>query len=231
MNVKDKKILMILLIAITFALAGGLSLYLFLSPQKTTVYVFNDNYESGTALSENMLVPVRCDSKIISAGKETDTKSKFVTGNEITEILNSGDHLRMDVAEGMPLTKSELFINGGSDIEKNIHTGMIAVTIPMDSITGTAKGIREGSHVNIYATGFQGNDGTTLLFQNMNVIAVEKNDNGVLTSVTVEVDANQSLKLIYAQNNSTLNLAVVDSAGYEYTEQSEPTYTGNTTTN
>ena len=122
--------------------------------------------------------------------------------------------------------ESELFINGGSDIEKNIHTGMIAVTIPMDSVTGTAEGIREGSHVNIYATGYQGTDGTTLLFQNVSVIAVEKNSAGVLTSATVEVNTDQSLKLIYAQNNSTLNLAVVDSAGYEYTEQDEPTYTG-----
>mgnify|MGYP000619968106 len=96
----------------------------------------------------------------------------------------------------------------------------------MDSVTGTAEGIREGSHVNIYATGYQGTDGTTLLFQNVSVIAVEKNSAGVLTSATVEVNTDQSLKLIYAQNNSTLNLAVVDSAGYEYTEQDEPTYTG-----
>ena len=82
-------------------------------------------------------------------------------------------------------------------------------------------------HVNIYATGYQGTDGTNLLlFQNVNVIAVEKNSAGVLTSATVEVNTDQSLKLIYAQNNSTLNLAVVDSAGYEYTEQDEPTYTG-----
>ena len=212
---KNKKILTILIVAIVVAIAGGISLYLYLSPQKTTVYVFKDNYESGTALSEDMLVPVRCDSKIVTAGKNADVKSKFVTGSEITEVLNAGDHLRMDVSEGMPLTKSELFINGGSDIEKNIHTGMIAVTIPM-----------EGSHVNIYATGYQGTDGTTLLFQNVSVIAVEKNSAGVLTSATVEVNTDQSLKLIYAQNNSTLNLAVVDSAGYEYTEQDEPTYTG-----
>ena len=201
---KNKKILTILIVAIVVAIAGGISLYLYLSPQKTTVYVFKDNYESGTALSEDMLVPVRCDSKIVTAGKNADVKSKFVTGSEITEVLNAGDHLRMDVSEGMPLTKSELFINGGSDIEKNIHTGMIAVTIPMDSVTGTAEGIREGSHVNIYATGYQGTDGTTLLFQNVSVIAVEKNSAGVLTSATVEVNTDQSLKLIYAQNNSTL---------------------------
>ena len=196
MNSKNRKILIILIIAILVAAAGGVSLYLYLTPQKTTVYVFNSNYESGTALTEKMLTPIRCDSKIVTAGKTADVKSRFITGSELTEVLNSGDHLRMDVAEGMPLTRSELFVNGGSDIEKNIHAGMIAVTIPLDSVTGAADGIREGSHINIYATGYDDSVGTTLLFQNMSVIAVERSEKGTLTSATIEVDAEQSLKLI-----------------------------------
>ena len=51
MNSKNRKILIILIIAILVAAAGGVSLYLYLTPQKTTVYVFNSNYESGTALA------------------------------------------------------------------------------------------------------------------------------------------------------------------------------------
>ena len=174
-----------------------------------------------------MLTPIRCDSKIVTAGKTADVKSRFITGSELTEVLNSGDHLRMDVAEGMPLTRSELFVNGGSDIEKNIHAGMIAVTIPLDSVTGAADGIREGLHINIYATGYDDSVGTTLLFQNMSVIAVERSEKGTLTSATIEVDAEQSLKLINAQNNSTLNLAVVDSTDYQYTDEETPTYNPN----
>lgn len=227
MNSKNRKILIILIIAILVAAAGGVSLYLYLTPQKTTVYVFNSNYESGTALTEKMLTPIRCDSKIVTAGKTADVKSRFITGSELTAVLNSGDHLRMDVAEGMPLTRSELFVNGGSDIEKNIHAGMIAVTIPLDSVTGAADGIREGSHINIYATGYDDSVGTTLLFQNMSVIAVERSEKGTLTSATIEVDAEQSLKLINAQNNSTLNLAVVDSTDYQYTDEETPTYNPN----
>ena len=221
MNSKNRKILIILIIAILVAAAGGVSLYLYLTPQKTTVYVFNSNYESGTALTEKMLTPIRCDSKIVTAGKTADVKSRFITGSELTEVLNSGDHLRMDV------TRSELFVNGGSDIEKNIHAGMIAVTIPLDSVTGAADGIREGSHINIYATGYDDSVGTTLLFQNMSVIAVERSEKGTLTSATIEVDAEQSLKLINAQNNSTLNLAVVDSTDYQYTDEETPTYNPN----
>lgn len=194
MNSKNRKILIILIIAILVAAAGGVSLYLYLTPQKTTVYVFNSNYESGTALTEKMLTPIRCDSKIVTAGKTADVKSRFITG---------------------------------SDIEKNIHAGMIAVTIPLDSVTGAADGIREGSHINIYATGYDDSVGTTLLFQNMSVIAVERSEKGTLTSATIEVDAEQSLKLINAQNNSTLNLAVVDSTDYQYTDEETPTYNPN----
>lgn len=69
--------------------------------------------------------------------------------------------------------------------------------------------------------------GTTLLFQNMSVIAVERSEKGTLTSATIEVDAEQSLKLINAQNNSTLNLAVVDSTDYQYTDEETPTYNPN----
>lgn len=228
MNSKNRKILIILIIAIL--VAGSRWSFVNtsnLTPQKTTVYVFNSNYESGTALTEKMLTPIRCDSKIVTAGKTADVKLRFITGSELTEVLNSGDHLRMDVAEGMPLTRSELFVNGGSDIEKNIHAGMIAVTIPLDSVTGAADGIREGSHINIYATGYDDSVGTTLLFQNMSVIAVERSEKGTLTSATIEVDAEQSLKLINAQNNSTLNLAVVDSTDYQYTDEETPTYNPN----
>ena len=79
----------------------------------------------------------------------------------------------------------------------------------------------------IYATGYDDSVGTTLLFQNMSVIAVERSEKGTLTSATIEVDAEQSLKLINAQNNSTLNLAVVDSTDYQYTDEETPTYNPN----
>ena len=45
MNAKNKKIIMILLTALVIAVIGGIALYMYLVPQKTTVYVFNDNYQ------------------------------------------------------------------------------------------------------------------------------------------------------------------------------------------
>lgn len=173
MNAKNKKIIMILLTALVIAVIGGIALYMYLVPQKTTVYVFNDNYQAGTALTEKMLTPVQADSKIVVAGKNSNTSSRFVTGADIKAVLNSGDSLRMDVAEGMPLTLSILSVTGGSSVEMNMDPAKIAVTVPVTSITGVTKDLKEGSRVNIYTTGGDAN-GTTLLFQNMRVLSVEK---------------------------------------------------------
>nr|WP_303183300.1 RcpC/CpaB family pilus assembly protein [Lachnoclostridium phocaeense] len=223
MKSKNKKIIAILVAAILFAVAGGMALYLYLMPQKTTVYVFRDNYEAGTVLSEDMLTSIQCDSKIVTAGSNADTSSRFVTGADIETVLNTGDSLRMDVASGMPLTLSMLSVNGGSSVEMNMDPSKIAVTVPVNSISGVTDDLKEGSRVNIYAAGIE-TTGTTLLFQNMRVLSVAHDSNGALTSATIEVTVDESLKLIYAANYSSVYLGLVDSAGYEFTEETEPTY-------
>ena len=90
-NAKNRKIIFILVAAILSAIIGGVAMYFFLMPQKTTVYVFNDNYKSGEPLTEDMLVPIQADSKITVAGKQADTSSSFVTGKDIETVLNAGD--------------------------------------------------------------------------------------------------------------------------------------------
>ena len=190
--------------AILVAVVAAVALYLYLTPQKTTVYVFKDNFEAGELLTEEMLTPIQADSSIVVAGNKTDTASRFVTGGDIQTVLNTGDSLRMDVAEGMPLTLSMLSVNGGSSVEMNMDPSKIAVTVPVTAITGVTNDLKEGSRVNIYATGVNENGGTTLLFQNMRVLTVQKDANGGLSSATIEVDANQSLKLIYAANYSSI---------------------------
>lgn len=227
-NAKNKKIIMILLTALVIAVIGGIALYMYLVPQKTTVYVFNDNYQAGTALTEKMLTPVQADSKIVVAGKNSNTSSRFVTGADIKAVLNSGDSLRMDVAEGMPLNLSILSVTGGSSVEMNMDPAKIAVTVPVTSITGVTKDLKEGSRVNIYTTGGDAN-GTTLLFQNMRVLSVEKDSNGELSSATIEVSTDESLKLVYAANTSSIYFGLVDSSGYEYTEEKTPSYAPATT--
>lgn len=211
---KNGKILLILLVAIITAVLGGFSLYTYLTPQKTTVYVFKENYEAGTNVTEDMLTPVSCDSNILVAGSDADINSMFVTGNNIQEVLKSGDALRIDVAEGMPLTQSILSIAGGTQIEQVMDPSKIAVTIPVDNVTGVTETLQPGSRVNIYATGLESEE-TQLLMENMRVLSVHTDNNGGISSATIEVTQNESLKLIYAATNASLYLGLVNSSGYQ----------------
>ena len=68
MSKKNRRIVLIVVLAAFVSILGGVSLYSYQTPQKTTVYVFKDNYESGTTVTKSMLTAVRCDSKIVVAG-------------------------------------------------------------------------------------------------------------------------------------------------------------------
>lgn len=99
----------------------------------------------------------------------------------------------------------------------------IAVSVPVTDVTGVTNDLREGSRVNVYAAGVD-SVGTSLLFQNMRILAVAHDSSGALTSATIEVDARESLELIYAATYSSVYLGLVDGSGYEYTEEQTPGY-------
>ena len=54
MSKKNRRIVLIVVLAAFVSILGGVSLYSYLTPQKTTVYVFKDNYESGTTVTKSM---------------------------------------------------------------------------------------------------------------------------------------------------------------------------------
>ena len=199
MSKKNRRIVLIVVLAAFVSILGGVSLYSYLTPQKTTVYVFKDNYESGTTVTKSMLTAVRCDSKIVVAGKNTDTSSKFVTGENLDAVLKTGDSLRMDVSTGMPLTLALLSVNGGSDVEKNMDPKSIAVTVPISDITGVSNDLKNGSRVNIYETAEGGK--TVLAFQGMRILSTAKDSSGTLTSATIEANKDQAIQLVNAASN------------------------------
>ena len=123
----------------------------------------------------------------------------------------------------MPLSLAILSVAGGSNVEMSMDPSKIAVTVPVTNVTGVTNDLKNGTRVNVYATGGD-TAGTTLLFQNMRVLSVQKDNNGALFSATLEVTADESLKLIYAANYSTLHFGLVDSSGYEFTEEDAPSY-------
>lgn len=219
---KKKTITLLLLLFAVLAIAAGVMTKNYLSPQKTTVYMFNGDYEAGTQLSENMLTPVQCDAGIVVAGKNTSASECFVTGDNIVSVISSGEYLRIDVSDGMPLTFSMLSLYGGSDIEMMMDPNKVAVSIPVNAISGVTNDLKVGSRVNIYATGIN-TDGITLTLQAMKVLSVVNDANGNICGVTIEADVNESLKLVYAANYTTIYLGLVDASGYEYSS-GEPTF-------
>lgn len=230
MNKKNQKIIWILIAALIVAIAGGAALYHYLIPRKTTIYVFKESAKAGEVVTSDMLVAVQADSEIFIAGKRQDASGTFVTGKNMQEVLKSGDSLRIDVTPGMPLTLSMLTVNGGSAVEMTMDPTKIAISIPVTSITGVTNDLKTGSRVNVYVTGLMGEEngkevyGTILLFQNMRVLAVDRDNNGELYSATLETTIEESLKLAFYSNGYTVSLGLIDSTGYEYSTMEEPSY-------
>ena len=227
---KNKKIILILILAFIVSVLGGVAIYFYLTPQKTTIYAFKENVSAGTVVTEDMLVPVQADSNIYFGGGKTDASDYYVTGENIAEVLKSGDSLRSDVVQGMPFTFALLTSGGGSNVEMQMDTSKIAITIPVTNVTGVTNELKVGSRVNVYATGGDyGEDYITqLLFQNMRVLNVGKDASANLNTVTLEVDSEQSMKLVYYSTFDTLYLGLVDGASYQYTDVTNPYYSPET---
>lgn len=197
-------------------------IYSYMSPSRQTIYVFNDSYSSGTQVTADMLTPIQVDSTITVSGRKADVSEQFVTSSEYAEIIKSGDSLRMDVGEGMPLTMSMLSVIGGSSIEMNMKPSSIAVTVAVDNVTGISQDLKEGSRVNVYSTT---DTGVSLILQNMRVLTVNKPD-GELSSVTIETDLQQSMQLIYYSIYGKIYLGLVDASGYQAAEDGILSFSG-----
>ena len=225
LNAKNKKIMLILVAAILAAAASGFALYLYLMPQKTTIYVFRDNYKAGEAVTDAILTPMQVDARIVLAGRTTDTSDRFVTGaNRAQYVDKRSNALRMDVAKGMPLTISMLSVDGGSYIEMNMDEKKVAVTVPINSISGVTGDLKAGSRINVYASNYKSDNSTTLIFENMRVLSVS-GDDGSISAATLEVTPKESLKLIEAANHSSLYFGLVNGSGYQATGEEDLTFT------
>ena len=95
---KNKQILIAIALAVVFALCAAYGVYRILVPQRTTIYVFNDVYTTGTQVTADMLTPVQAEASVIVAGGTADASSQFITSAEYRDMLQSGNSLRIDVA-------------------------------------------------------------------------------------------------------------------------------------
>lgn len=229
---KNKKIVLILVFAFLVAVIGGVALYFYLTPKKITIYTFKENLAAGTVITEDMLTPVQADATIYYGGAKQNISSYYVTGENINEIIRSGDSLRTDVVKGMPFTIALLTSGGGSKVEMQMDPTKIAVSVPINNITGVTNELKSGSRVNIYVTGGGGESGevysTKLAFQNMRVLNVSYSNQGALESATIECTIDQSMELVYYTSTSSIYLGLVDGSGYQFSNVSNPYFTPST---
>ena len=217
---KNKKILLVFLAFIVCSVLSGVFVYKYLSPQRNTIFVFNDNYEAGVQITKDMLTPMQIDNNIIMNGVTGHATNSFVTVEQYESVIKEANSLRMDVTSGTPLMWSMLSISSGSTVEMNLKTTAVGVSIGVNNVTGVTDGLTGGSRVNIYMSV----DGyTTLLLENMRVLDVH-HSNGTISSVTIECDITESLMLINANTYGTIHLGIVDSSGYQHSEIEQPTY-------
>ena len=212
---KNKKIIGVSIGAVVMLVLSLVAIYFFISPQRTTIYVFKENYTAGTTINAEMFTPVKVDSKMIAAGAKADVSQRFITEREFEEILKTGDSLKMDVGEGTPLMMALLSVTGGNAIEIAMKPSAVAVTVDVDNTTGITEDLDAESRVNVYVA--YRSTGTHLLLENMRVLSVEKSENGSLKNATLETTNDEALKLIEAQNNGTIHLGLV-ATGYQFVE-------------
>lgn len=217
---RNIKILIVLSVAVVFAVAAGISIYAFLSPQRSTVYVFDGEYDAGTMLTADMLTPVQVDSSIMIAGARAPVGQRFVTSDDLPALLKVGDSLKTNVSEGTPLMLSLLSATGGNAIEMTMQSSAVAVTVSATPITGVTNDLEQGASVNVYVTFHTGK--TSLLFEKMRVLAVHKDGNGgALSGVTLELTNEEAVQLINASSNGTLYFGLVNAGGYEPANENE----------
>ena len=169
---RNMKIVIVLSAALVFAIAAAICIYGFLSPQRSTVYVFDGEYEAGTMLTSDMLTPIQVDADIVVAGAKAPVGQRFVTSQDLPALLKMGDSLKTNVSEGTPLMLSLLSATGGNAIEMTMQSSAVAVTVDATPITGVTNDLEQGASVNVYVTYHTGK--TALLFEKMRVLAVHK---------------------------------------------------------
>ena len=216
---KDVKIVAVLIIAIVLSIVAGVTIYQFLSPQRTKIYVFNQSYQAGTVISEALFTPVEVDARAVANGRKTNIGSTMVLEKDFASVR--GDTLKVDVSEGLPLMNSMLS-SKASQFKIPQKSDSIAVTIAVTQTSGITASLMPGSKVNVYSTYDDGHGvKTVLLLEGMRVL-----DTVGGSTVTLECTKDESLKLINAQSCTSIYLGLIDQTGYEYSDKTNYYYQG-----
>ena len=89
MNVKNKKLLILLVAAVIVAVLAGFLTYRYLTRQKTTVYMFNSNYATGEVVDMAKLQTVTVDASIMAGGRTEPTDGRLHPSGLLRDTVSS----------------------------------------------------------------------------------------------------------------------------------------------
>ena len=210
---KNKKILIVLAIALVCLIAATLMIVSFLTPVRTTFYVFKSDYKAGTAITSSMLTPIQADSRVvIGLGNNTGASAYFITKDNLNKSVTAGDVLRVDVKEGEPFMLNHVSKYGNNEIEVKMSPNAVAITIPANNLSGVTAELKSESHVNVYVS-FDGETPQALL-EDVRVLSVAKSDDATLQGVTLELDKSEAPNIIQAIKYGGIYLGLINPDGY-----------------
>lgn len=130
------------------------------------VYMTTKSVTAGTSL-DDMLAS--------GSARKVEAPSKYVASDAISSADQvSGRVLLYDVGAGEQLTQSKFKSSGGSDVAGEIPRGKVAVSVPIDEVTGVGASLRPGDSIVLFATfspGPGGIDVTRVLLAKVQVVA------------------------------------------------------------
>lgn len=204
----------ILLLAILAALMAGYGMYNYLSVQYVNVFLYAQDYEEGASVDRDMFVqqkiPVSLYNNMLSTG------NSYATSDELQEYITNGGKLLVNVAQYTPVTSNQFVAGGGTPTEFRLDDNRSGVELRADEVAGLSGEMRIGSRVNIMTSyDVDQTKITELIFQDVVVLDTVYDANEELVSVYVEIDPEESIKLVHALTFESVSVTINKPASYE----------------
>lgn len=205
---------MILLLLTVVGVLVGVGIYRYGSAQTTTIYLYNGSYKAGTPVTSDMFATYEYPVDLYNAMNGTGTT--YAVAEEISDHINAGESLLVDVAMYSPVMSNHFVSSGGTEAERRLGEKKVSVELSRDYVMGMGADIRIGSRINV-VTGYVVDPYkvTEMIFQNLLVVDVKMDADGYLENIYVEVDPAESLELLHAINFETVQIEIVKPNSYE----------------
>lgn len=167
--------------------------------------VFNAPMEDVVVMNQTVYANTQLSSDMISVAKmhKEDLPPNYITSNDAGNVV--GLYTNVGAVQGSVLTLENL---ATQDTKKaaNIPNGQTLLSI---SISAIPQGVVPGDRVNILVGMTSESGRMVMTYQNIQVTNTNKDSNGNVTAVEVQVTPDQAQKIEFAQLNGELAIALL----------------------